>query len=142
VSRPVNGTAAVLDVDAFERWSYGEGFTDGRADGIRDGFTDGYRAGFDAGIEVGGARLLLAVEAGLGGRLPQLLPDLPHTGGYRCYRQRTAASDEPCPGGCGRCTACIRAAAAAANRAATGRPDFPGLRPGAGAGCGVAGGWS
>ena len=111
---------------AFDRWSYGEGYTAGRNDGVRVGFADGYRAGFDAGVEVGAARLLLAVEHGLGGRLPELLPKLPHTGHYLIYRGRTRPSNDPCDRACGSCSQCIRAAAVQANLARYGTPDYPG----------------
>ena len=111
---------------AFDRWSYGEGYTAGRNDGVRVGFADGYRAGFDAGVEVGAARLLLAVEHGLSGQLPTLLPALPHAGHYQTYRQRTRPSNEPCEANCGSCSRCIRAAAVRRNLARFGQGDYPG----------------
>lgn len=76
-------------IEAYERWAYGVGWTAGLAEGHRLGFDEGYPAGFGAGADVGGARMLLALEAALGGRLPDLLPDLPHAAGYQDYR------DEP-----------------------------------------------
>jgi len=36
---------------AYERWSYGEGWTDGLADGRQRGFDEGFRAGFEAGVD-------------------------------------------------------------------------------------------
>lgn len=121
-------TSQSLDA-AFERWSYGEGFTAGRVEGRRVGFVEGYGAGFDAGAEVGAARVLLAVEHVLDrrlGELPELLPLLPHVGGYLDFRARTVWTDEPCDRRCDRCSACVRAAAAVVNRARYGRADFPG----------------
>jgi hypothetical protein len=109
-----------------DRWSYGEGHSAGRLDGVRAGFADGYAAGFDVGVDVGAARILLAVEHSLGGRLPELLPRLPHTGHYRAYRHRTQPSNQPCPEACGSCSRCLRAAAARANLSRHGTPDYPG----------------
>jgi hypothetical protein len=115
---------------AYERWSYGEGWTDGLADGRRQGFDDGFRAGFDAGAEVGAVRVLLALENVLQDQLPDLLPELPHTGEYDAYRKRTAPTDSPCDAAaCGRCSRCIRAAAVAHNLRRSGHPDFRGGEP-------------
>jgi hypothetical protein len=80
--------------DAYERWSYGEGWTAGRIEGRRDGFAEGYAAGFDAGAEVGAARLLLELEHVIGReRLDELAWDadrrLSHVGGWLDYRNRT-----------------------------------------------------
>jgi hypothetical protein len=111
---------------AFERWSYGQSYTTKRIDGVRAGFADGYRDGFDTGVEVGAARILLAVEHGLGGRPPALLPRLPHVGCYLAYRRRTRPSNEPRAEECGFCSQCIRAAAVQANLARYGMADYPG----------------
>jgi hypothetical protein len=122
VARPHPGDV----LDAYGRWSYGEGWTDGLADGRRQGFEDGYRAGFDAGAEVGAVRVLLALEHVLHDGLPDLLPELPHSAEYDTHRKRTAPSDSPCDSACGHCSRCIRAAAAAANMTKFGHPDLPG----------------
>ena len=126
--RPVSATRPPSReiLDAYERWSYGEGWTDGLADGRRQGFDDGYRAGFDAGAEVGAVRVLLALEHVLQDGLPDLLPELPHSDEYDSHRMRTAPSDSPCDAACGHCSRCIRAAAAAANMTRFGHPDLPG----------------
>jgi hypothetical protein len=113
-------------LEAYERWAYGEGWTDGIADGHRRGFDEGFRAGFDAGAEVGAARLLLTLENLLEGRLPDLLPQLPHDEEYQSYRQRTAATDDPCEVACGRCSRCDRATAVAYNLRTTGHRDIRG----------------
>ena len=113
-------------LDAYERWSYGEGWTDGLADGRRQGFDDGYRAGFDAGAEVGAVRVLLALEHVLQDGLPDLLPELPHSAEYDSHRKRTAPSDCPCDAACGHCSRCIRAAAVAGNQKRFGHPGLPG----------------
>src|SRR3954447_16551460 len=112
----------------YERWVYGEGWSAGLLEGRRQGFEEGYGAGFDAGAEIGAARVLLEVEQALGGPLLDLLPRLPHAGTYASFRERTAASDQPCPYGCRACSRCIRAAAAAGNIARYGGPDYPGAR--------------
>ena len=114
-------------LDAYERWSYGEGWTDGLATGDRRGFDEGFRAGFEAGAEVGAVRILLALEHVLQGQLPDLLPELPHAAEYESYRTRTAPTDSPCNATCGRCSRCIRAAAVARNLRTLGHPDFRGL---------------
>jgi hypothetical protein len=125
VTRPPSGDV----LDAYERWSYGEGWTDGLADGRRQGFDDGFRAGFDAGAEVGAVRVLLALEKVLQDQLPDLLPELPHAGEYDAYRRRTAPTDSPCDAACGRCSRCFRAAAVAHNLRRSGHPDFCGGEP-------------
>jgi hypothetical protein len=112
--------------EAFERWSYGEGWSAGELEGRRRGFEEGYEAGFDAGAEIGAARVLLGLEHAIGGRLPELLPDLPQVGGYAAHRRRTALSDQPCPYGCGACSLCVRAAAVSGNTGRYGAPDYPG----------------
>jgi Essential protein Yae1, N terminal len=122
VTRPPFGDV----LDAYERWSYGEGWTDGLAHGRRQGFDDGYRAGFDAGAEVGAVRVLLALEHVLQDGLPDLLPELPHSAEYGAHRKRTAPSDSPCDAACGHCSRCIRAAAVAANLKRFGHPHLPG----------------
>jgi hypothetical protein len=124
VTRPSSGDV----LDAYERWSYGEGWTDGLADGRRQGFDDGYRAGFDAGAEVGAVRVLLALERVLQDGLPDLLPELPHPAEYDSHRKRTAPSDRPCEAACGHCSRCIRAAAVAANLKNFGHSDLPGAK--------------
>lgn len=116
-------------IEAYERWAYGVGWTAGPAEGHRLGFDEGYPAGFDAGADVGGARMLLAVEAALGGRLPDLLPDLPHAAGYQDYRRRTAPTDKSCGTGCGRCSQCVRAAAVADSSARVRPARFSGRCP-------------
>jgi hypothetical protein len=116
---------ASIDVE-YERWAYGEGWSAGLMEGRRQGFEEGYGAGFDAGAEIGGARVLLEMERALDGQLVDLLPRLPHAGSYTSFRERTAASDQPCPYGCRSCSRCIRATAAAANAARRGSPDYPG----------------
>ena len=112
--------------EAFERWAYGEGWSAGLREGRRQGFEEGYGAGFDAGAEIGAARVLLGLEHALGGRLIELLPNLPQTGEYAAQRRRTALSDETCPYGCGACSRCVRAAAVAANTTRHGHADYPG----------------
>jgi hypothetical protein len=126
--RPVSATRPPSGdiLEAYERWSYGEGWTDGVADGRRQGFDGGYRAGFDTGAEVGAVRVLLALEHVLQDGLPDLLPELPHSAEYDTHRQRTAPSDSPCDAVCGHCSRCIRAAAVAANLKKVGHPDFSG----------------
>lgn len=111
---------------AFERWAYGEGWSAGLLEGRRQGFEEGYGAGFDAGAEIGAARIFLGLEHALGGRVLELLSDLPQTGEYAAHRQRTALSDEPCPYSCGACSLCVRAAAVAANVSRHGDADYPG----------------
>ena len=121
-------TGAWASYEAFERWAYGEGWSAGLVDGRRQGFEEGYGAGFDAGADVGAARLLLALERALGGRLPDLLPSLPHAGEYLDFRRRSARSDEPCGYACGACSRCVRAATAAKNIVLYGSVDYPGAR--------------
>ena len=69
-------------VQAYERWSYRKGWTDGIADGRRRGFDEGFRAGFAAGGEAGAVRVVLALENVLQERLPDLLPESPPAGEY------------------------------------------------------------
>ena len=129
--RPAPATRPLADglLGAYERWSYGEGWTDGLADGRRQGFDDGFRAGFEAGAEVGAVRVVLALEHVLQDQLPDLLPELPHAGEYDSYRKRTAPSDSPCDAACGRCSRCIRAAAVAHNLRRSGHTDFADAEP-------------
>jgi hypothetical protein len=110
----------------YERWAYSEGWSAGLLDGRRQGFEEGYGAGFDAGAEIGAARVLFEVEQAMAGQLLDLLPRLPHGQGYASFRDRTAASDQPCSYGCRACSRCIRAAAVAANTAQHGSLDYPG----------------
>ena len=123
----VERQSAVDVAAAYERWAYGEGWTAGLAEGERRGFDDGYRVGFDTGAEVGAGRLLLGLETALGGRLPELLPQLPHVQEYLSYRTRTRSTNMPCSFRCGSCSRCIRSAAASANSSRYGQPDYPGL---------------
>ena len=119
------GCRVALDA-AYERWSYGEGWSAGVVEGRRMGFADGYAAGFDTGTEVAATRVLLGIEHALGGRLGDVLPLLPDAAGFVAFRRRTALTDEPCETGCGRCSRCIRALAVAGNVARFGHADFPG----------------
>lgn len=86
---------------AYERWSYGEGYSAGRVDGGRTAWRDGYTHGFDVGAETGGARVLLDLESVIGReRLDELIRAadgrMAHVGGWLDYRART--SYEPVAG--------------------------------------------
>ena len=124
-SRVRPAASVALDA-AYERWSYGDGWSAGVVEGRRLGFVDGYTAGFDAGTEVAATRVLLGIEHAFGGRLGEVLPLLPDGVGFVAFRRRTALTDEPCEIGCGRCSRCIRALAVAGNVARFGHADFPG----------------
>ena len=77
----------------------------GVLEGRRQGFEEGYGAGFDAGAQIGAARVLVGLEQALGGRLLEILPDLPQIGEHAAHRQRAAWSDEPCSTAAGRARA-------------------------------------
>jgi hypothetical protein len=77
------------------------------------GWPAGYAYGFGVGVDVGAARILIH------GAVPDLSPQ------YKAWRRRLDAEPE-CARRCGRCSACVRQAAVARNRAAYGSDDYPG----------------
>jgi hypothetical protein len=81
----------------------------------------GYGAGHDAGWHAGADWYAQRVEEWLG--LPrQVLKSPTHAE----LEKRRQPSNDPCSIKCGRCSRCIRAAAAARNLAKHGSPDYPG----------------